>query len=107
VSRILFAVLTIALLMGLSPLSNHMLSMQGMEMNTMSAPNQDNMAHESADDHSNSSCCDAITPCVLVVDLLFPQFANIALYGDSERVARSALTIQSIYIKNLSPPPKA
>jgi hypothetical protein len=107
VSRILFTVLTIALLVGLSPLSNQMLSMPGMEMDTMSSPDQDNIAHESADDHSTSSCCDAITPCVLVIDLLFPQFATIALYGDRERVASSALTIQSIYIKNLSPPPKA
>lgn len=106
-ARIVITVLAIVLFIGLSPLSNHMLSMQGMEMETMLALNQGNIAHESEDDHSTSSCCDAITPCALVVDLLFPQFADIALYGDTERVASSALTVQPIYIKILSPPPKA
>jgi|SRR5688572_23323674 len=105
--KIVITVLAIVLLIGLSPRSNHMLSMQGMKMETMSALHQGNMAHKSADEHSTSTCCDAITPCSLVVDLLFPQFATIGLNGDSERVASSALTIQSFYIKNLSPPPKA
>ena len=106
-SRIVIVALAIALLIGWSPLSNHMLSMQGMKMDVMAISNQSNMTHESADEHSTSSCCDAITPCALVIDLLFPQIANITLYGDSEGIASSALTIQSIYIKNLSPPPKA
>jgi hypothetical protein len=107
VAGILIIALAFALLIGLSLHSNHMLSMQGIEMETMSALHQGNMTHERADEHSTSTCCDAITPCSLVVDLLFPLFPNIALNGDSQRVASSALTIQSIYIKNLSPPPKA
>ena len=106
-ARILFIALTFALMIGLSPLSNHMLSMPGMKMDAMAASNGSNVAHESADEHSASTCCDAITPCSLVVDLLFPQFADIALYGDSERVANLTLTVQPIYIKTLSPPPKA
>ena len=106
-ARISFIALAFALLIGLSPLSNHMLSMPEMKMDAMAASNGSNVAHESSGEHSASTCCDAITPCALVVDLLFPQFADMALYRDSERFARSALTVQPIYIKILSPPPKA
>jgi hypothetical protein len=106
VVRIPFIALAFALLIGLTPLSNHMSSVLGMEMDAAATSNQGNMAHESADEHSTSTCCDAITPCSLVVDLVFPQFPNIALNGDGERVESSALTIQSIHIRNLSPPPK-
>jgi hypothetical protein len=107
VSRILVAVLTIALLIGLSPRSNHMLSMQGMKMDVMAASNQSNMDHEGGDKHSASSCCDAVTPCPLGLDFLTSQPANIASYGGSKRVASPPPTVQSIDIKTLSPPPKA
>ena len=106
--RILFFVFAFALLTGWSPLSNPMLSMPGMKMETMAAAsNQGNMAHESADDHSTLPCCDAINLCSLGVEVLVAQPANIASYGGSKRVASSALTVQPIYIKTLSPPPKA
>lgn len=105
--RMLFIVLTIALLIGLSPLSDHMLSMPGMKMDVMAASNQSNMAHESRDEHSTSSCCDAITPCSLGLDFLASQPVNIGSYGGSKRVASSHPTVQPIYIKTLSPPPKA
>ncbi|MDQ3005313.1 MAG: hypothetical protein M3R47_08015 [Chloroflexota bacterium] len=104
-AKILFIVLAFALLIGLFPLSNHMLSMPGMKMDAMPASSQSNMGHESADEHS-TSCCDAITPCSLGVFLL-PQPTNIASYGGSKRVVSSAQTVQFIYIKSLSPPPKA
>jgi hypothetical protein len=84
-----------------------MLSMPGMEMETMSALHQGNMAHESADEHSTLPCCDAITPCSLAVDFLFIEPDTIASYGGSKRVASSALLVQPIYINTLSPPPKA
>jgi len=106
VPRILFIALNIVLLIGLSPLSNQMLSMPGMKMDVMPASNQSNTAHESGDEHSTSSCCDAITPCSLGLGFLAPQPANIASYGGSKRAVSSALTVQPIYIKTLSPPPK-
>ena len=99
-ARTLCIALTVALLIGWSPLSSHMLFMPGMEMDAMATPSQ------SGADQSTSSCCDAITPCSLGVDFLFPQFAAMALYGGSERVANLAPIVQPIYIKTPSPPPK-
>ena len=106
-SKTLFLVLASAVLIGFSPMYNHMSSMPGMKMDAMAVSNHSNMAHESADDHTASSCCDAITLCSLGVDFLVPQSATIASYGDSKRVVSSAPTVQPIYIKTLSPPPKA
>jgi hypothetical protein len=107
VARILFIALAFALLIGWSPPSNHMLSMPGIKMDAMAVSNQSNMAHKSADGHSPSTCCDAIAPCSFAVDVLIPQPANIASYGGSKRVASLDPTVQPIYIKTLSPPPKA
>ena len=76
-------------------------------MDEMGTANQDNNAHEGTDDYSSSTCCNAITPCSLVVDFLNPQVPKIILYGVSKRVIGSEPTVQFIYIKNLSPPPKA
>ena len=107
-SKTLFLVLASALLViGFSPMSNHMLSMPGMKMDAISASNQSNTAQESADDHSTSSCCDAITPCSIGIDFLVPQPTNITLSGDSKRVISSAPTVRFICINTLRPPPKA
>lgn len=106
-ARLLFTAWTFALLIGLFPLSNHMVSMPGMEMDAIAVSNQSNMAQERADEHSTSTCCDAITPCSLAIDILVSQTATIASYGGSKRAVSSAPTVQPIYIKTLSPPPKA
>ena len=84
-----------------------MLSMPVMKMDAVAASSHNNVAHESADDSSNTSCCDAITPCLVGVDFLVPQLVSIASMGDSKRVGSLAPIVQSIYLSTLSPPPKA
>ena len=67
---------------------------------------QSHMTHESAVEHSTSPCCDAITPCSFGGDILVPRPSTTTSYGGSKRVASLAPTVQHIYLKTLSPPPK-
>ena len=103
-ARLLLFTLTFALLIGLLPISNHMSSMPAMRMDA--AIPQSNIVQGSVEDHSTSSCCDAIGPFVLTCDFMASQSACIPEYGDSERVAYSVPIIQSIYIRIVAPPPK-
>jgi hypothetical protein len=87
-------------------MSSHMLAMPGMRMEATAA-NHSDMRHERSDDLMNSGCCDAITPCPLGMDLFSHESASIISYGDTIRVLSPISIIRIIYLKTLSPPPKA
>ena len=117
VMRYLQIALGYMLILGLAPsiliimpnmqMDRIMSSMQEVQMDTMSLSSQSNMPHEGADDHSTGSCCDAMGQSSLGCDFMVSQSACVALYGGGERVVNSAPLIQTTYIKNTTPPPKA
>ena len=111
VTKLLYLVLGYALLIGLLPMSNHMLSMQTTRMDAATtsqiADSTSNMVHGSADENSTGSCCDAIAPFSIGCVFLVPQCTYIALSGGSKRVVNLIPVVQPIYIETVAPPPKA
>jgi len=101
-AKLLFSVLTSAILMGLTPMSHPMSSMQTMHMDEMTISYQNNMEHESADKSSAEIASFAIGCSFLV-----PQYACIDSFGGSKQVINGNPLAQSIYIETLTPPPKA
>jgi len=104
--KLLSIALVFLLLVGLSPMSNHMLSMQMVSMDAM----MDSQSHTVPADAGNQapgSCCDAMGPSSLGCDFMVSQSACVALYGGDARIANLAPVIQTIYIKAVPPPPKA
>ena len=106
-TRLLLILLTFALLIGLSPTSNHMFAMQTMQIDEMTMSQHRDMADDSAGENSTMPCCDEIAQFSISCAFLVPQFAYVVISGGSERVGYSAPLIQSIYIEILAPPPKA
>ena len=104
-TRLSFIVLTFALVVGLLPTSNHMVSMQTMRTEAATA-SQSSVVQGHAGRNSSGSCCDAMSPVSLACDFLVTQSACVPLYGGSEQVVNSASVIQSIYLRAASPPPK-
>ena len=109
--KLLSIALGYALVVGLLPTSNHMLSMQTTRMDATAtfqiAASQSNLVQGNAGDNSPGSCCDAISAFSLTCDFLLTQSACVTVYGGSDRVVNSAPVIQSIYIEAVAPPPKA
>src|SRR6266536_3354056 len=101
-AKLLDILLGFTFLIGLLPISNHMLSMQAMHMNAVASVS--GTVQEKTSDNSTGSCCDVITPCSLGVAFLVPQTGIITSYGDSKRVISLAPKVQSIYIEALIPP---
>jgi hypothetical protein len=94
------------LLVGLSPMSNHMALTQTMHMDEMMS-HQNNMTHESEKENSTGSCCDEIASFSVGCVFLVPQSTYNALYGENTRVLSLTLIVQIAYIETAIPPPKA
>ena len=92
-------------------MSNHMSSMQAMSMDaammSQMVSSQGKTTQDNAGDNSTETCCDFIATFAISCAFLVPQCAYIGLSGGSERVGISTPLNQSIYIKTVSPPPKA
>lgn len=89
-------------------MSNHISSMQTMQMDEMKASQSNNMAHgNNAGKSSTGSCCSEISQSPLGCALLVPQSAYVDVSGGNERTGYATLLIQSFYIETLAPPPKA
>ena len=99
-----------ALLIGLSPISNYMLSVETLyidaAMTSQMVSSQGKTDQDNEGDNS-ALCCDVIAPFSIACAFLVPQCTYVGLSGGSERVGISAPLIQSIYIKAVIPPPKA
>jgi hypothetical protein len=110
-TKLLYSLLRLVLLVGLLPMPNHISAMHIMRMDETMASSmgasQGNGTMESTDEHSPSSCCDAICPSSFAYAFLTPQYAYVDLAGGSERVLNSSPVVQSIYIETAIPPPKA
>jgi hypothetical protein len=106
-AKLLFTVLTSAILMGLSPMSHPMSSMQIMHTDEMTLSYQNNMQHETAGKNSTGTCCDEIASFAIGCSFLVPQYACIDAFGGIKRVMSSDPIVQSIFIETLTPPPKA
>ena len=105
-AKLLSIALTYALMSGLLPISNHMLSMQTMRMEAAMA-SQSYMVQGNTGGNSAGSCCDAMGSVSPLCDLMVSQSACVPVYGDSERVLNFAPVIQSIYTEAVIPPPRA
>lgn len=97
--------LGIALLIGLLPISNHMLTMPAMRGDAMTISRNDVVQGTSAD-NSTGSCCDLMGASSLACDVMFSHSACVALYGGGEQVVNSEPIARSIYLEAISPPPK-
>src|SRR5437870_2641344 len=105
-AKLLNIALGLALLIGLSPMLNHMSPLQTVSAGTVMSY-QNDMVPGNAGDNSTGSCCDAMGPASLACDFMVSQSACVALYGGSEQVINSDPIFQSIYIKAVIPPPRA
>lgn len=103
--RLLHILLGITFLVGLLPISNHMLTMQAMHM--VAGASSGNTTQEETGDYSAASCCEAIGSLLLACDFMVFQPVCAGPSGGSEKIAYSVLILQSIYIQILAPPPKA
>lgn len=97
--------LGIALLIGLLPMSNHMLTMLAMRGNAVTI-SQSNTAQGMPTDNSTGSCCDIMGASSLACDVMVSQSACVALFGGSEQVVNSEPIARSTYLEAVSPPPK-
>ena len=105
-AKLLSIALTYALMSGILPISNHMLSTQIMRMEAVTV-SQSYMVQGNTGGNSTGSCCDAMGSVSPACDLMVSQSACVPVYGDSERVVNSALLIQTTYLIAATPPPKA
>ena len=104
-AKLLHLVLGVTFLVGLLPISNHMLTMQVMHMDASTSLSS--TAQEKTGDIPTGSCCEAIGSLLLVYDFMIFQSACADPSGDSEEILHSIPILQSLYIQSLSPPPKA
>ena len=110
-AKLLRITIGLALLVGLFPMSIHMMSMKTMHhMEPSVTPPTDNSTGPipvSMVDNTSGSCCDAICPLSTVGAFLVPQFADVSLSGVSKQFSNSDPIRQLIYLTALAPPPKA
>jgi hypothetical protein len=110
-ARLLFIMMTSTFLIGLFPISDHMSSMQAMHtdmgMTSYWTSPQSNNDEENEGDNSTGSCCVVMGPFLLTCDFMVSPPAYISKYGGGERVVNSIAVIHSIYIEDVTPPPKA
>jgi hypothetical protein len=104
-AKLLHLVLGVTFLVGLLPISNHMLTMQVMHMDASTSLS--GTAQEKTGDIPTGSCCEAIGSLLLVCDFMVFQLAYAGSTGGSEQIAYSVPIVQLIYTKSLAPPPKA
>ena len=104
-AKLLHILLGVTFLVGLLPISNHMLSVQVMPMDGSASLNS--TAQEKTSDTSTGSCCDAIGSFLLGCDFMVFESMWTDSNGGSEQMAYSVPIVQSIYIEFLAPPPKA
>ena len=108
--KLLSIALGYALVVGLLPISNYMVSMQAMRMDAASTSqtsvSQNNPA-KNAGGGSAGPCCDGIGSFSLTCAFIVPQSSCVTINGGSERVGYSTPLIQSIYIEAVIQPPKA
>ena len=109
-TRLLFTVLTFALLIGLLPMSNHMLPMQTMRMDAVTTSQitafQNKPAQETTGDSSSGTCCDAMGSLSLACDFVISQCDYVVAHPGVERISDSLLVFQSTSSRPVSPPPK-
>lgn len=110
-ARLLFIVMASALLIGLFPISNHMASMQAMNIDAATTihmiSSQSYADEENEGIDSTRSCCHAIGPFLLTCDFIASQSVYVTKYGGRERAVHSIAGLDPIYIEALTPPPKA
>jgi hypothetical protein len=102
-ARILLFILAFALLIGSSPLSNHMTS----PMDAMMTQHGNMAGENGAGEKSTMPCCNEVAQFSISCAFLVPEYGHIELSGGSVRVGISTALVQSIYLKAQSPPPKA
>jgi len=103
--KLLHILLGVTFLIGLLPVSHHMLFMQTMQMNATASLSS--TAQEKTSDNPIGSCCEAIGSFLLACDFMIFQSAFAGSNGRSEQIAYLVPIVQSIYIEALAPPPKA
>ena len=106
----LFITLIFATVIGLLPMSSHMLWMQAMSMDTTTtfqAVASHTDMQGGTDGNLDGLCCDTVSPFSMVCDFVVSQSGYVVEYGGSKQVLNSLPIIQSIYIKAVIPPPKA
>src|SRR6266545_2021947 len=90
--KLLHILLGFIFLIGLLPISNHMLSMQAMHMNAVASVS--GTVHEKASDNSTGSCCEAIGSFLLACDFMVFQTMCVGSNGGSEQIAYSVPIVQ-------------
>ena len=110
-AKLLHILLGFALLIGLLPISNHMLPMQTMRLDATAtsqfAAFQSNPVQRDAGGNSTRSCCDAMGAFSPACDLVVSQSVHVASYEGGKQIANSDPIFQSVYIHVIAPPPKA
>ena len=104
-AKLLHVVLGVIFLVGLLPISKHMLTMQAMHMGTSTSLSS--VTQEKIGNSSTDSCCEAIGSLLLVCDFMIFQSACADPSGDREEILQSIPIFQPLYIRSLGPPPKA
>jgi hypothetical protein len=105
--KLLLILLASAIVMGASPISHHMSSMQTMHMGETTMSHQSNMDHGSMGEDPTGSCCDEIASFSVGCAFLIPQYGYIDFSGDSEPFLNTKPVVQPNYIETVTPPPKA
>jgi len=100
-------VFTFALLIGLSPISNHVSSMQLMPIDDMATSHEGAMDRGDEGRAASGSCCDEMAQFDAGCAFLAPQLDCIGLNWGNERVAYSSLVVRLFDPKSIVPPPKA
>jgi hypothetical protein len=103
--KLLRIVLGVTFLVGLLPISDHMLTMQAMHIET--SESLSSTEQEKQDPSPMGSCCEAIGSLLLTCDFLAVQLAYIGSIWGGKQFPYSVPIVQLIYIKSLAPPPKA
>ena len=106
-AKLLFVLLISAVVLGVFPRSQPMLSMATMHMDEITISHQSNIDHGSVGEDSTRSCCDEIASFSVGCAFLIPQYACIDFSGGSEQVLNTRPVVQSNYIETVTPPPKA
>ena len=104
-AKLLHILLGTTFLVGVLPMSNHMLPMPEMHMETPDFLRS--TSQEKPSDNHNGSCCEAIGSSLLLCDFVAFQSGYANSNGGSEQFAYSSPIVQLIYIDTLAPPPKA
>ena len=109
-AKLLFFVLTSAILMNFGPMSQPMSAMptmQTMRMEELKLSHQSNSEQGNMGENSTRSCCDEIAPFSVGCAFLVPELAGIDFAEGGKQVLSTNLVVQSISIETVTPPPRA